>query len=78
VHLLLSVVITLKFRSAMQKIISSVKSNDLLDPMNKVAAERQVLKQKGMPRSYSIYRDILFLAFAALERENIDQGTTDI
>jgi DENN domain-containing protein 4 len=62
----------------MQKIILSVKSNDLLDPMNKVAAERQVLKQKGMPRSYSIYRDILFLAFAALERENIDQGNANI
>jgi hypothetical protein len=46
--------------------------------MNKVAAERQVLKQKGMPRSYSIYRDILFLAFAALERENIDQGKAHI
>lgn len=75
---MLSVVLTVIICSAMQKIISSVKSNDLLDPMNKVAAERQVLKQKGMPRSYSIYRDILFLAFAALERENIDQGNVDL
>ncbi|XP_065333480.1 C-myc promoter-binding protein isoform X1 [Cloeon dipterum] len=61
----------------MDKIITCVKSNDLLEPMNKVAAERQTLKQNIMPRTYSIYRDILFLAFAALQRENIDQVAFD-
>ncbi|XP_059479083.1 C-myc promoter-binding protein isoform X2 [Neocloeon triangulifer] len=59
--------------ATMEKIISCVKSNDLLEPMNKVAAERHALK----PRSYSIYRDILFLAFAALDRDNIDQVAFD-
>jgi hypothetical protein len=58
----------------MQQVISGVKCNDLLEPLRKCVAERQKLKSRGTVRRFSIYRDILFLAFGALGRENIDQG----
>lgn len=59
--------------SAIQQIISSIRCNDLMTPVKKLANERQKLKnQRGVERTHSIYRDILFLAFVAIGRENID------
>jgi hypothetical protein len=58
----------------MQMVISGVRCNDLLEPLKKLAVERQKLKGKGVTRSHSLYWDILFLAFTVMGRENIDHG----
>ncbi|XP_054286289.1 DENN domain-containing protein Crag [Macrosteles quadrilineatus] len=59
-------------RSVMEQIISSVRCNDLVDPLKRLATERQKLKGR-----HSLYRDILYLAFNVLGRENIDQSAFD-
>ncbi|KAG5671963.1 hypothetical protein PVAND_002128 [Polypedilum vanderplanki] len=59
-------------RAAIQQIISSIRCNDLSTPVKKLANERNKLKNRGVERTHSIYRDILFLAFVAIGRENID------
>lgn len=58
----------------MERVISSIQGCDLADPVRRVAAERLKLKSHGVSHSYSLYRDILFLAFVAIGRENIDQS----
>lgn len=60
--------------SVMQMVISGVRCNDLMEPLKKLAIERQKLKGKGVNRSHSLYWDILFLAFTVMGRENIDHG----
>jgi hypothetical protein len=45
-----------------------------MEPLKKLAVERQKLKGKGVNRSHSLYWDILFLAFTVIGRENIDHG----
>jgi hypothetical protein len=45
-----------------------------MEPLKKLAIERQKLKGKGVNRSHSLYWDILFLAFTVIGRENIDHG----
>lgn len=52
--------------------ISSIRCNDLLEPVRRLATERHKLKHRGVDRTHSIYRDILFLAFTAIGRSNID------
>ena len=55
--------------------VSCIMCNDLLNPIRKVLNERR--KQKHLlnrGRFRSVYRDLLFLAFHALGRENIDHG----
>ncbi|XP_065199879.1 C-myc promoter-binding protein isoform X2 [Planococcus citri] len=64
-------------RSLMERVISSIQYCDLADPIRRVAAERLKLKSHGINHNYSLYRDILFLAFVALGRENIDQSAFD-
>lgn len=59
-------------RASIQQIISSIRCNDLMTPVKKLANERNKLKNRGVERTHSIYRDILFLAFVAIGRENID------
>lgn len=58
----------------MERVISGIQYCDLADPVRRVAAERLKLKSHGINHNYSLYRDILFLAFVALGRENIDQS----
>lgn len=41
-------------------------------PVKKLANERNKLKTRGIERTHSIYRDILFLAFVSIGRNNID------
>lgn len=67
----------------MQRIISSIKSNDVSAPIRSVLHERRRL-QKAIthlppppPHLYSMYRDILFLTFAALGHDNIDNDSFD-
>lgn len=57
----------------MQTIITNVRHNDLVEPIRRVALERSKLLSEEQA-SFSIYRDILFLAFTVLGRGNIDQG----
>ncbi|XP_071449879.1 DENN domain-containing protein Crag isoform X2 [Hetaerina americana] len=64
-------------RMVMQKVISGIRCSDLLDPVQRLATEREKLKVKGVDRRHSLYRDILFLAYTALGRENIDTVTFD-
>jgi hypothetical protein len=45
-----------------------------MEPLKKLAIERQKLKGKGVNRSHSLYWDILFLAFTVIGRKNIDHG----
>lgn len=57
----------------MQTVISSVRCNDLLEPLKRLAMERQKHQAvRGIDKTHSIYRDVLFLAFKALGRSNID------
>lgn len=57
----------------MQNIIGSVRCNDLLEPLKRLANERQKLQiLRGVDKTHSTYRDILFLAFKVLGRSNID------
>ncbi|KAK0174002.1 hypothetical protein PV328_007123 [Microctonus aethiopoides] len=63
-------------RSLMQNIIAYVRCNNLTEPIKKVALERSKAQPMEQP-PFSIYRDILFLAFAVLGRSNIDQGEFD-
>lgn len=58
----------------MERAISCIQCNDLGEPLKRVAAERSKLKSYGINHNYSLYRDILFLSFVALGRENIDQS----
>lgn len=59
-------------RAVMQQVITSIRGNDLITPIKRLANERQKLKHRGVDRTHSIYRDILFLAFIAIGRANID------
>lgn len=56
----------------MHTVITYVRCNDLVEPIVRVAFERN--KHQASDHPFSIYRDILFLAFTVLGRTNIDQG----
>ncbi|XP_076639422.1 DENN domain-containing protein Crag isoform X4 [Colletes latitarsis] len=60
----------------MQLVITNVRRNDLAEPIKRVALERSRNQAPDQPL-FSIYRDILFLAFTVLGRGNIDQGVFD-
>ncbi|XP_018393655.1 PREDICTED: DENN domain-containing protein 4C isoform X3 [Cyphomyrmex costatus] len=62
-------------RTLMQAVITYVRCNDLAEPILRVALERS--KHQTDDHPFSIYRDILFLAFTVLGRTNIDQGVFD-
>ncbi|XP_059619595.1 DENN domain-containing protein Crag isoform X1 [Phlebotomus argentipes] len=61
-------------RTVIQQVISAVRCNDLLTPVRRLANERHKLKGRGVDRTHSIYRDVLFLALTAIGRANIDMG----
>ncbi|KAG7188379.1 hypothetical protein KM043_008032 [Ampulex compressa] len=67
---------TTEDRSLMQTVITNVRHNDLAEPIKRVALERNK-NQSDDQDLFSIYRDILFLAFTVLGRGNIDQGVFD-
>ncbi|XP_037938686.1 DENN domain-containing protein Crag isoform X2 [Teleopsis dalmanni] len=62
-------------KNVIQQIISTIRCNDLLTPVKRLANERHKLKNNGIDRSHSIYRDILFLALTAIGRSNVDLTT---
>ena len=57
----------------MQNVITFVRRNDLVEPIKQVSQERRKNRKSGQPM-FSVYRDILFLAFVVLGRGNIDQS----
>ncbi|XP_076181368.1 DENN domain-containing protein Crag isoform X3 [Ptiloglossa arizonensis] len=63
-------------KTLMQSVITNVRRNDLAEPIKRVALERS-RNQAPDQTLFSIYRDILFLAFTVLGRGNIDQGVFD-
>lgn len=62
------------FVSVIQQVITALRCSDLLTPVKRLATERDKLKLRGVDRSHSIYRDILFLALTAIGRSNIDMA----
>ncbi|XP_041375007.1 C-myc promoter-binding protein-like [Gigantopelta aegis] len=63
-------------RPVMHQIISNIQCNDVLSPIKLMAnSRRRVRKKKHQFRS--LYREILFLAFSACGRENIDHDAFD-
>ncbi|XP_063215911.1 DENN domain-containing protein Crag isoform X5 [Bacillus rossius redtenbacheri] len=64
-------------RTVMQSVVASVRGNDLQEPLRRLAMERHKLKGRGVHRTLSLYREILFLAFTAMGRKNIDQAAFD-
>lgn len=54
--------------SVIQQVISALRCNDLHTPVKRLASERDKLKQRGIDRSHSIYRDLLFLALCVIGR----------
>jgi len=60
--------------SIMQSIVSNIKENDVVSPLRLLLNERAKQRDCGKTRFHSIYRDILFLSFAALGRDCIDHG----
>ena len=61
----------------MQNVITFVRRNDLAEPIKRVSIERH-RNQKSEEVPFSVYRDILFLAFIVLGRGNIDQGIKNL
>lgn len=59
----------------MRQVIGGIEMSSMLTSMNTLVNERLKAGVSGREKhSYSIYRDLLFLSFVALGRENIDQG----
>ena len=63
----------------MQKVINSIRVDDLAEPLKSLAAERESHQRSrdGKDKNISIYRDILFLACKALGRSHIDLNAFD-
>jgi hypothetical protein len=65
-------------RGLMRQIIGSIQCNDLSTPMKLLITERLKLNAvKSNAKQHSIYRDLLFLTFVALGRENINHTAFD-
>lgn len=61
----------------MQKVIVSIRLNDLAEPLKSLAPDRELLDINQGKNRISIYRDILFLACKALGRSHIDLNAFD-
>lgn len=61
-------------RSVIQQVLSALRCNDLSTPVKRLATERDKLKHRGVDRTHSIYRDILFLALTAIGRTHLDMA----
>ena len=59
--------------SVLHQIITNIQCNDVLSPIKMVMNGRRRLRPRRK-RFRSLYREILFLAFIACGRENIDNG----
>lgn len=66
-------------RSLLQQIVSRIQYNDLVCPLKLLMAEliKRKSKSGAALRHHGIYRELLFLSFAAIGRDNIDQVAFD-
>ena len=62
----------------MRQVVTGIEMNNMLASLRTLVNERLRVGASGRQQhsSFSIYRDILFLSFVALGRDNIDQGTS--
>lgn len=59
----------------MKQIVEHIKKSNVIKPIRMLIDERNKERRAtGRTRFHSIYREILFLSFVALERQNIDQS----
>lgn len=69
-------------KTNMRQILNAVQINDLAPAVRILLNERQkVFAQTGTVKNagfHSLYRDILFFAFVAIGRDNIDHGKQTI
>lgn len=61
-------------KSLMNQIIKSLQCNDMISAMNVLVNERLKKGSNGNIKHFSMYRDLLYLSFVAMGRENIDQS----
>lgn len=68
------------FISLLQQVISGIQYNDMLRPLKLLAAEliKRKTKSGAVAKHHGIYRELLFLSFVSIGRDNIDQGIDDI
>ncbi|XP_074649748.1 C-myc promoter-binding protein-like [Tubulanus polymorphus] len=64
-------------KSIMQQIVSNIECNDLLSPIKLMMNERKRLSPAKGSHFRSIYREIIYLAFVACGRSNIDHDAFD-
>lgn len=60
--------------SIMTQIINSIKASDMPSAVKSLVSEKVKIPCPETRHFYSLYRDLLYLSFLALGRENIDQG----
>ena len=60
----------------MQQLVSGIQYNDMLRPLKLLSTEliKRKTKSGTVVKHHGIYRELLFLTFVAIDRENIDQG----
>jgi hypothetical protein len=63
--------------SVMRHILTCIHNNDMVTPMKLLTNERRKSVTSNTKHYYSVYRDLLFLSFVALGRENIDHVAFD-
>lgn len=63
-------------QAVIRQILNGVHCNDLVTPLKLLTNEHRKTSHKSHMHKnyYSLYRDLLFLSFVALGRENIDHG----
>ncbi|XP_064618735.1 C-myc promoter-binding protein-like isoform X2 [Lineus longissimus] len=64
-------------KGIMHQIVQDIQCNDMVAPMKLVLKERRRVAQAGKNRHRSMYREILYLAFTACGREDIDHDAFD-
>uniref|UniRef100_T1KBU8 UDENN domain-containing protein n=1 Tax=Tetranychus urticae TaxID=32264 RepID=T1KBU8_TETUR len=64
-------------QNLMKQIIKALQCNDMISAMNFLINERLKQGATGNKKYYSMYRDLLYLSFVAMGRENIDQNYFD-
>ena len=66
-------------RPLLEQLLSGIQYNDMLRPLKLLTSELMKRKTKSgsIARHHGIYRELLFLSFVAIGRENIDQIAFD-
>jgi hypothetical protein len=64
----------------MQQLLSGIQYNDMIRPLKLMSSElvKRKTKTGTVARHHGIYRELLFLSFIAIGRENIDQSKLNL